>query len=130
MSISRSTKSSSIELSSKSLSSSTKRGIMRGRAFAHLDRMDWAIRVLVVLAIVSLVATIVLLGLAMAQYIQPLLPLYTFSGCIAAVIVAKTIDCCQRSIAKKNQIELEEYYDARQPIPQKKEDPSPKKNDQ
>jgi hypothetical protein len=107
--------------SSRGSDASSRRGTLRGRAIAHLDRMDWTIRVCVVLSLVALVATVVLLGLSMAEYVNPVLPLYTFSGCIGPFIIAKIIDCYQHRLAKKNRIDLDDYYAVRQPIPKKKD---------
>jgi len=84
-----------------------------GRAIKYLDRMDWAIRVFAVISVILVVVTIILLGLAQAEYAHPLLALYTFSGCIGAFIVIKAIDCCQQFVANKHNLDLQDYYHAK-----------------
>jgi hypothetical protein len=105
--------------SSESIKLDTQRS-NRGRAIKHLDRMHRAIRVFAVISIILLVVTIVLLGLAQAEYVHPLLALYTFSGCIVSFIVIKAIDCCQQAVATKHNLDLQEdYYRVRQPAKKK-----------
>jgi hypothetical protein len=98
-------------------------GFMGSKAIKHLDRMNWAIRVFVVVAIISLIATIILSGLALFEYLPPHLPLYSFSACIASFLVMKAIDCCQQSVAKKNGGDLQQnYYSVRQPLAKKEDE--------
>lgn len=88
---------------------------LRESAIGTLDRMDIAIRVFAVTSVLLLITTIVLIALAQAEYVTPIAALYAFSGCVASFIVIKAIDCCQNSVAKKNNIDLQEYYDIKQP---------------
>jgi hypothetical protein len=94
----------------------------RIKAIRHLDRMNWAIRVFVVISIVALVATIVLLGLAQAEYVEPQFPLYAFTACVGPFFVMAAIHCCQQAVASKHNIDLESYFRSKQRVPPKEEE--------
>lgn len=121
----RSSSSSSSEIEDWSLNnvgSKPKITPMQGRIIRHLDRMNWAIRVCVVIGLVALVATIVLVCLTAAEYVHPFIALYTFSGFIGSFLVMGAINSCQRSIASKNSIDLDEYYAVKESNPKKKKE--------
>ena len=88
---------------------------MKDRAKKHLDRMERGMQAFAIIAVVALVAAIVLLGLSQADYVHPLSALYSFSGALTCLAIAKMIDCCHQSVAKKNHIDRKRYYALRQP---------------
>lgn len=95
-------------------------GVMNRKGVRHLRRIDIAIKIFATVAVVAFVATIVLLGLAQAEYVHPLPAFYVFSGSVASLLIVTAIDCCHREVAKKYKIDREAYYAVTQPPPKRK----------
>lgn len=104
-------------------------GTMNRKGVRHLRQLDIAIKVFATAAVVAFVGAIVLLGLAQAEYVHPLLALYVFSGSVASLLIVTLIDCCHRQVAKKFKIDREAYYAVTQPLPKRKNKKEEKKSD-
>lgn len=74
-----------------------------------IQRIDLAIKVCGVVALILFALTIVFIGLAQAGYVHPVTPLGTFVGVIPALCLIKAIDCCRRNVAERHGINLEQY---------------------
>lgn len=91
-----------------------------GRVYAHIERCDLAIKACVVAGLVALALSIVLLGLGLARYVEPLPSLYAFSGCIGSLILIACLHCCRNKYATDNGIDIKEYDKEIFPPPEKK----------
>jgi uncharacterized membrane protein len=86
--------------------------INSGKGIRWIHRLNYVIKGCAIAALISFVATIVLLGLTQARIIQPALALCSFSASIAFFLVAKIVDCVQETVAKKHNIDLTQGRDA------------------
>ncbi len=102
--------SSSFEESSGSEEIFIPRGQLNGRAYKHLDGLQWATRIFACLTVVAFLGTIAAIGLIQARMIPPLTPLYVFSGCLVSLVAMGIFHCCQQRIATNNGIDLEVYH--------------------
>lgn len=91
-----------------------------GRVYAHIERFDLAIKVCVVAGLVALALSVVLLGLGLARYVEPLPSLYAFSGCIGFLILIACLHCCRNNYAADHQVDIKKYDKEIYPPPEKK----------
>lgn len=81
-----------------------------GHVIEKMERLRKSSSAFVIAAAVAIVVGAVLIGLSQARYLPPETPLYGFGACVPLLLIAIGIDCYFRSIAKKHNIDLPNYY--------------------
>ena len=74
-----------------------------------IQRMDLAIKVCGVVALVLFALTLVFIGLAQAGYVHPFTPLGVFIGIIPPLCIIKAVDSCRKPVAERHGMSLEGY---------------------
>lgn len=92
-----------------------------------LDYLRYGSSAFMIAAVVALVVGGILIGLSQASYVSPESPLYAFGATIPIILTTIALDCCLRSLARKNNIDPEDYFRIYQPKDPKPKDPKAKK---
>lgn len=86
------------------------------RGIEQLDQLNCTIKILTVIALVKIVATIVLSCLSLWGYVPPPTILFGLADVVVTFLIIKAIDCCQQSVASHADLDLQkDYYAVRQP---------------
>jgi hypothetical protein len=91
--------------------------------FPKIKPYDKAIMVFAVITVICVVASIAFLVLSLLDYLPPISTLYPTGGVVFSLIMIALINCCRKSVGKKEGIDMKEY-DATHFKPKKKKEGS------